>query len=403
MNELIQFFVRQGYSLEEAKALSNEYIRQNSAQFKQAAPEWEHNPYVISAEQKQRQDKFIENKNKQADALAFGMTPHKNQAAANAGAEDLASNIFGTMLLETLTRGIVQPAIRAFNNSPYGTLWNMAHNRFPLHFNNKLQAKVIQLPQSPRIFINPSIGTPASGTYDQAKALELGQNLASKLFGHPVTVAAHKHNQELAAKLGIPLSDIPSNIHDIIEAPVTIESMPFDGTEVAHLAQGYLGDPRAILRISDYPMTQSVGNGSFLHEFLHRGYYGSPVRPKIMDQNYFNNFYNPQFQFWNWKVSKILKPNYQGTYLGDVLGGELAVNLIEVGRHLGVKIGSPYPGDKVFFELIKQWPRHKRFMLNELQLETRAGRRHVWDAMAGKYFGQNINNKPGNIIYDNKA
>lgn len=127
MNELINFFVKQGYSPEEAEALSIELMKRNSAQLKQAAPEWEYNPYVISAEQKKRQDKFEEDKNRQADVLTFGMTPHKNQAAANAGAEEIASNILWPILLEGANQFMLQPVLRLIGHTNLGRSIMLSH------------------------------------------------------------------------------------------------------------------------------------------------------------------------------------------------------------------------------------------------------------------------------------
>lgn len=127
MNELINFFLSQGYSLEEAKKLSQQAEKQNSVYVQQAAPEWEHNPYVISAEQKKRQDKFIENKNRQADVLTFGMTPHKNQAAANAGAEEIASNILWPTLLEGANQFMLQPILRLIGHTNLGRSIMLSH------------------------------------------------------------------------------------------------------------------------------------------------------------------------------------------------------------------------------------------------------------------------------------
>lgn len=153
MNDFVQFFINQGYSEQEAKQLYKQFLKQNSATVSQAKPQEYHNPYKIPIEQKKRQDRFHKNKSAQADALTFGMTPHKNQTAANVGAENIAENLLWTIPLEGLNAGVVRPIIKAFNNSAFGTLWNMAHNRVPLHFNNTVKPKVISYVPS-RIKLN---------------------------------------------------------------------------------------------------------------------------------------------------------------------------------------------------------------------------------------------------------
>lgn len=96
----------------------------------------------------------------------------------------------------------------------------------------------------------------------------------------------------------------------------------------------------------------------------------------------------PEATFWNWKINKLLKPEYQNGYLGGPFDGEAGVNLIEMGRDLGVKLGTKYPGDEVFMNMINNYNGHKSFLIPHLDLDTRAGRRHVWDAMTGQYFKQ---------------
>ena len=98
------------------------------------------------------------------------------------------------------------------------------------------------------------------------------------------------------------------------------------------------------------------------------------------------------------KTDKLLKPEYRimqngviqdsanDVYITDWRGGEAGPNLIDMGRELGLKLGQPYPGDEVFMNMMNNYKGAKSFLLKFLDTDTRAGRRHIWDAMVGKYF-----------------
>ena len=45
---------------------------------------------------------------------------------------------------------------------------------------------------------------------------------------------------------------------------------------------------------------------------------------------------------------------------------------------------------RMFFDAVDEVRQfgHKSFLIPHLNLDTRAGRRHVWDAMTGQYFKQ---------------
>ena len=73
----------------------------------------------------------------------------------------------------------------------------------------------------------------------------------------------------------------------------------------------------------------------------------------------------------------MLKPEYQNGYLGGPFDGEAGVNLIEMGRDIGVKLGAKYPRDEVFMNMINNYNGHKSFLIPHLDLNTRAGRKHV--------------------------
>ena len=217
-----------------------------------------------------------------------------------------------------------------------------------------------------------------------------GKNQAAKFFQQPVVQNSYAHNKELANRLGINIADRPENISKIVGAPIKLSPyIQNPGNELANIAQSYLGDPSATLSIAWTPFSKRVAKLTGIHEGLHRGHYAQVIKPAPpITKNYYETTMRPEATFWNWKINKLLKPEYQNGYLGGPFDGEAGVNLIEMGRDIGVKLGAKYPGDEVFMNMINNYNGHKSFLIPHLDLDTRAGRRHVWDAMTGQYFKQ---------------
>ena len=217
-----------------------------------------------------------------------------------------------------------------------------------------------------------------------------GKNQAAKFFQQPVVQNSYAHNKELANRLGINIANRPENISEIVEAPIKLSPyIQNPGNELANIAQSYLGDPSATLSIAWTPFSKRVAKLTGIHEGLHRGHYAQVIKPApTITKNYYETTMRPEATFWNWKINKLLKPEYQNGYLGGPFDGEAGVNLIEMGRDMGVKLGAKYPGDEVFMNMINNYNGHKSFLIPHLDLDTRAGRRHVWDAMTGQYFKQ---------------
>ena len=217
-----------------------------------------------------------------------------------------------------------------------------------------------------------------------------GKNQAAKFFQQPVVQNSYAHNKELANRLGINIADRPENISEIVGAPIKLNPyIQNPGNELANIAQSYLGDPSATLSIAWTPFSKRVAKLTGIHEGLHRGHYAQVIKPTPpITKNYYETTMRPEATFWNWKINKLLKPEYQNGYLGGPFDGEAGVNLIEMGRDMGVKLGTKYPGDEVFMNMINNYNGHKSFLIPHLNLDTRAGRRHIWDAMTGQYFKQ---------------
>lgn len=209
-----------------------------------------------------------------------------------------------------------------------------------------------------------------------------GKEMAVKFFEHPVVQQSYKHNQELAKRLGITVPD--KNAAEVVKQPVKISYKKLDN-EIANVAQSHYGDPDAVITMdwAMYPLKDL--RQAVIHENLHRGFYGAPLRLPTMSKDYYTNIYKPEYKFWEWKTKKLLKPEYHNGYLSDIHGGEAGTNFIDLGRDLGLKLGQKYPGYETVKAMLENYKGFKRFMIPQLNT-SKAGMRHVWDAMTGKYF-----------------
>jgi hypothetical protein len=71
----------------------------------------------------------------------------------------------------------------------------------------------------------------------------------------------------------------------------------------------------------------------------------------------------------------LLKPEYDG-YLMYINDGEAAVNFIDLGRDLGLKLGQKYPGYDIVKNMLENYNGFKKFMIPDLNM-SKAGLRHV--------------------------
>ena len=221
---------------------------------------------------------------------------------------------------------------------------------------------------------------------DAIEDIKLGKQKAGSFFQHPVVIDSYAHNQALAKRLGIILPDRPADISTVVTRPVKIGFNTSPG-EIANVGHGYYGDPNAFINFEWALRPRRDWHNAARHEYMHLGYYSAPIRPETMTKEYYETVYKPAAEFWQWKTNKLLKPEFRkNSYLSYDGAGEAGVNLIEIGQDLGIKLGQKYPGDVEFLNMMNNYDGLKSFVIPQLQLDTKAGRRHVWDAMTGKYF-----------------
>lgn len=98
-----------------------------------------------------------------------------------------------------------------------------------------------------------SQATPSSGeTFLPSELLgdiAVGKRAAGTFFQHPVVQNSEKHNIELAKRLGVNLEPRPSNVSDVVTAPIKTIYIENPENELGNLAQSYYGDPDAVFGI----------------------------------------------------------------------------------------------------------------------------------------------------------
>jgi len=236
---------------------------------------------------------------------------------------------------------------------------------------------------------------------DQIKS---GKQMGASFFEHPVVQKAHLDNQAVAKRLGINLQMRPNNISEIVNSPINLKITELDKNVFGEFRSAGLGDPSEQLSIANVPMTPSQLKNTVIHESLHRGRYGQPIRPyEVMSKEMYNNEYIPSYNYYKHKVNRIVKPEYQEGYLGDIHGGEAAVNLIELGRETGLKLGQTYPGSKEVLNILNKYNGNKSFLIKQLDMSNTPKIKKVWDAMTGKYFVVPAAIGVGSLLYNQQG
>lgn len=121
-----EWYKKLGFSDEEAKKkaddamISLSRMQQNQTYVTQARPSWEHNPNVITLQQKKQQDKLQQQKQDQANALTFGWTPHRNDIASEVGAQDISMNMLGAVAGEGLLQGAPRLLAEILGHTNFG-------------------------------------------------------------------------------------------------------------------------------------------------------------------------------------------------------------------------------------------------------------------------------------------
>ena len=109
--------------------------------------------------------------------------------------------------------------------------------------------------------------------------------------------------------------------------------------------------------------------------------------------------------FYSFLAEKILKPKEQLLQEGiepiEYLEypNEVAVNLLEIGKRIGLTPGQPYPGDEVFKQMIDSFENSNDYKTGIFKYLNTNKLKRIWDALTGQYFSFNIKDNKNSVYY----
>lgn len=215
--------------------------------------------------------------------------------------------------------------------------------------------------------------------------IQRGKDDAIQFFNSEVYTETQKHNKELATRLGYP-NFVPGRGGQVAGAPLKKNiGIYYDSTSpVGGSYQRLSYDPT--LDEIKINVAHNEATPSTYHEFLHRGELGML---NWEPQNIISDAARKDTKnFLQFKTDKLLNQNMQNTEFGAYLDklGEAAANAMEVGYRMGIKPGTPYPGDKAFLEMIESYKGKLGDKEGIFKYFNMDKPKRVWDAITGKYF-----------------
>lgn len=145
-----------------------------------------------------------------------------------------------------------------------------------------------------------------------------------------------------------------------------------------------------------FNLVQDPESTSF-HESLHRGMFGMApwydgslrlTKSQLRDTQ----------NFYDFLVEKTLRPRIElakDGLLDESLEylehpGELATNLLEAGRRMGIEQGAPYPGKQKFIEILRNFAESDQYKSGILQYVNLKKPKRIWRGLTGTLFGSNL-------------
>lgn len=224
--------------------------------------------------------------------------------------------------------------------------------------------------------------------------LGIGKQEALDFFNSDIYQATLNHNNALYNRLtGKSLSNSIENSIERVNPPIKIK-LAYDpnSQEAAHIAQTG-GDIESA--IHDELMLNAAFpdvDSHVFHEMLHRGNFGKPIRPSILDSEYYENIYKPEQAFFRWKEQKLLDPKYLSEHPDNYLigDGEGFTNMLQIGRALGLRYGQAYPGGIAGRMKVNELLARLKFnnILGKgfiADMLNRNKPKRIWDALTGQY------------------
>lgn len=241
---------------------------------------------------------------------------------------------------------------------------------------------------------NKKVNLNPDNTWNMTKISEditKGSKDAVDFLGSSIKAESDAHNLALARRLGYKYFTPYYNAAKRASTPIkpdfkltkpnetTLGSVSLDPTNP-------LGDQMSLNLYGDLePAT--------FHEQLHRGYYGMADgtawnRKESLAQ--WGNRFNDTNKFYRWKTDKLLQERNADNfkwhdYLTD--SGEGGANFMEVGKRMGIKPGTPYPGKEKATQMFQDFINGndpKAGVIKTSKWNSKPKR--VWNAITGKYY-----------------
>lgn len=229
-------------------------------------------------------------------------------------------------------------------------------------------------------------------TFDIKRIAEdLGEGVVdARLFlGSDVKATTDAYNSELAKRIGFSKFTPYKNAQE--RASIKVKPTIYtDKKSLAGYVKKNVGDPS--LDEFGVNILYDANNTGF-HETLHRGNYGEAgfsFNPKTMNFNDYHQIQEDTRNFYKFKTNKLLVPKtLENSPFHEYMSNsaEASVNSMEIGRRMGIKPGTPWPGRKEAMKLFEEYSNSKDVKTKVFNvLNWKQKPRRVWDALTGKYF-----------------
>lgn len=236
--------------------------------------------------------------------------------------------------------------------------------------------------QSPSKFVNPDN---TINVNNSVEAIKEGKNWAVQYLQSEAKKQTNQHNLQLAQKIGLklfrPFNEASQRVAVPNKIKIINERGNMEGGSVWTDSKNPALDETTI-NVSQNPYYSS------LHENLHRGYVGNA--PKEYYLNEPRGTFGDTNKFYEWLKEKTLKPwterhNLPGAEYLDK-PEELAVNLIEAGQRMGLKIGQQYPGKQKALELMEKYRLSGDYKSGVIDLLNLKKPKRAWKGLTGTLF-----------------
>lgn len=247
---------------------------------------------------------------------------------------------------------------------------------------NKNTSKVPLKSQSLSKFVNPDN---TINVNNSVEAIKEGKNWAVQYLQSEAKKQTNQHNLQLAQKIGLklfrPFNEASQRVAVPNKVKIINERGNMEGGSVWTDSKNPALDETTI-NVSQNPYYSS------LHENLHRGYVGNA--PKEYYLNEPRGTFGDTNKFYEWLKEKTLKPwserhNLPGAEYLDK-PEELAVNLIEAGQRMGLKIGQQYPGKQKALELMEKYRLSGDYKSGVIDLLNLKKPKRAWKGLTGTLF-----------------